>query len=227
VFLCFATQISTTLNFFSKKVKMTSMFKFIDFLFFGWIVNLFYPEYYRPKYGYQRYYILFFHYIIPQFFFRLNPKVKWPVHFTSKVMAPQNIKKGILCDPGDSINNYIQANNGIVFGSNIEFGPGVNIISSNHDNANFKKHIKAKPIVIGNNVWIGANSTILPEVSIGNNVVIGANSLVSKDIPSNSIVVGNPCKIIKQKEAYTEDFSKIIFNKKIPNSFVAFINTNA
>lgn len=203
------------------------MFKVIDFLLFGWIVNLYYPQYYRPKYGYQRYYILVFHYLIPQKLFRLNPKVSWPVHFTSKVMAPKNIKKGILCDPGDSINNYIQANNGIIFGSNIEFGPGVSIISSNHDVSNLRIHTKGKPITIGNNVWIGANTTILPEVSIGDNVIIGANSLVSKNIPSNSIAVGNPCRVIKKKSDYTEDFSKIIFNKKIPNSFLNFLNTSA
>ncbi|MDG1398178.1 MAG: DapH/DapD/GlmU-related protein [Polaribacter sp.] len=68
---------------------------------------------------------------------------------------------------------------------------------------------------MGNNVWIGANSTVLPEVVIGNNVVIGANSLVNKDIPDNSVAVGNPCKVIKTKGAYTEDLSKIVFNKKV------------
>ena len=185
-----------------------------------------YPEYYRPKYGYLRYYILFFHYLIPQKLFRLNPKVNWPVHFTSKVLAAENITKGILCDPGDNNNNYIQANNGIIFGSNIELGPGVSIISSNHKGNNLREHTKGKPITIGNNVWIGANSTVLPEVSIGNNVIIGANSLVNKDIPSNSVAVGNPCKIIKQKEPYTEDLSAIIFNKQLPKKFDAFLNSN-
>ncbi|WP_296638162.1 DapH/DapD/GlmU-related protein [Polaribacter sp.] len=202
------------------------MFRKLDYIFFGWIVNLFYPQYFRPKYGYQRYYILFFHYFIPQKIFRLNPKVKWPVHFTSKVLAPEKIQKGILCDPGDNLNNYIQANNGIIFGSNIELGPGVSIISSNHRTDNLREHKKGKPIIIGNNVWIGANSTILPEITIGNNVIIGANSLVNKDIPDNSIAVGNPCKPIKEKEKYIEDLSEIIFNKNVPNKYQAFLNTN-
>jgi acetyltransferase-like isoleucine patch superfamily enzyme len=200
------------------------MFEKIDFFLFGWIINCAYPEYYRPKHGYQRYYILFFHYLILQKLLRLNPKVKWPVHFTSKVLAPENITKGILCDPGDNINNYIQANNGIIFGSNIELGPGVSIISSNHKANNLREHTKEKPITIGNNVWIGANSTVLPKVSIGDNVIIGANSLVNKDIPSNSVAVGNPCKIIKQKEPYTEDLSAIIFNKQLPKKFTKFLN---
>jgi acetyltransferase-like isoleucine patch superfamily enzyme len=203
------------------------MFKKLDFFFFGWFIHLFYPQYFRPKYGYQRYYILFFHYLIPQKIYRLNPKVKWPVHYTSRVIAPNNIKKGIMCDPGDNINNYIQANNGIIFGSNIELGPGVSIISSNHKANNLREHTKGKPITIGNNVWIGANSTVLPEVSIGDNVIIGANSLVNKDIPCNSVAVGNPCKVIKKKEAYTEDFSNIVFNRKTPKKYNDFINSNA
>lgn len=203
------------------------MFKKLDFFFFGWFINLFYPQYFRPKYGYQRYYILFFHYFIPQKIYRLNPKVKWPVHYTSKVIAPNNIQKGILCDPGDNINNYIQANNGIIFGNNIELAPGVSIISSNHETTNLSKHVKGKPIIIGNNVWIGANTTVLPEVTIGNNVTIGANSVVTRDIDSNSIAVGNPCKVIKKKEPYTEDFSKIIFNRKTPKKYNDFINSNA
>lgn len=200
------------------------MFEKVDFLIFGWIINWLYPEYYRPKYGYQRYYILFFHYLIPQKLFRLNPKAKWPIHFTSRVLAPHKITKGIMCDPGDGLNNYIQANNGIIFGCNVELGPGVSVISSNHQSDNLRKHVKGKPITIGNNVWIGANATILPEVSIGNNVIIGANSLVSKNIPDNSIAVGNPCKVIKNKENYNENFSSFVFNKQIPENYKSFIN---
>lgn len=201
-----------------------SLFNKVDFWLFGTIINYFYPEYYRPKYGYQRYYILFFHYLIPQKLFRLNPKVKWPVHFTSKVIDPQNIKKGILCDPGDNLGNYIQATNGIFFGNNIEMGPGVKIISSNHKATNFRQHCKSKPIKIGNNVWIGSNAVVLPEVEIGDNVIIGAGSIVTKNIPANSIATGNPCKVIKIKEDYLEDFSKIKFNKKIPSKYIDFLH---
>jgi len=188
----------------------------IDFLLFGWIIHLAYPQYYRPKYGYQKYYTLFFYFVIPQKVFRLNSKTKWPVHFTSKVICPENITKGILCDPGDNPGIYIQANNKIIIGSNVGFGAGSKIISSIHSHNNHSTHDVAAPIVIGNNVFIGSNSVILPSVTIGNNVVIGAGSIVAKDIPSNSIAVGNPCRVIKQKEAYTENIADLTLNRKVP-----------
>jgi len=56
-----------------------------------------------------------------------------------------------------------------------------------------------KECVIGNDVWIGCNSTILRGVTIGNGAVIGANSLVNKDVPPYAIVVGSPAKIIKYR----------------------------
>jgi len=120
-----------------------------------------------------------------------------------------------MCDPGDSIGCYIQAYGGIEFGSNVEMGPGVKIVSQNHDLNDYSKAMKPKkPIIIGNNVWIGANSVILPELTIGDNVVIGAGSVVTKDIPSNSIAVGNPCKVIRKKENYNKDIYKIKLNKE-------------
>lgn len=54
------------------------------------------------------------------------------------------------------------------------------------------------PIKIGNNVWIGGNTVILPNVTIGDNCVIGAGSVVTKDIPPNVVAAGNPCKIIRE-----------------------------
>lgn len=54
------------------------------------------------------------------------------------------------------------------------------------------------PIKIGRNCWIGAGAVIVPGVTIGDNVVIGAGSVVTKDIPSNTVAVGNPCKVIRE-----------------------------
>ena len=55
-----------------------------------------------------------------------------------------------------------------------------------------------KKVTIGNNVWIAANATILPGVIIEDNCVIGANTLVNKNIEKGSLVVGNPCRVIKK-----------------------------
>ena len=53
------------------------------------------------------------------------------------------------------------------------------------------------PVIIGNNVWIGGGAILMPGVTIGDNVVIGAGSVVTKDIPSNKIAYGNPCRVIR------------------------------
>ena len=55
----------------------------------------------------------------------------------------------------------------------------------------------AKPVTIGDNVWIGGSVTILPGVTIGSNVTIGAGSVVVKDIPDGCVAVGNPCRVLK------------------------------
>ena len=56
---------------------------------------------------------------------------------------------------------------------------------------------QALPITIGSHVWIGGGSLILPGVTIGDHTVIGAGSVVTRDIPSNVVAVGNPCRILK------------------------------
>jgi len=205
-----------------------SFFKMLDYIIFGWIINWAYPEYYRPKYNYMRYSKLFFHYLIPQKVLRINGNVPWPVHFTSSVKSHNNITKGIICDPGDNPGIYIQANCGLHIGSNVGFGAGTKIITSNHAHEDHSKHDFSEPIYIGNNVFVGANSVLLPGIRIGDNVVIGAGSVVSKDIPKNSVALGNPCVVVKQKPPYTEDFSQITFNKKIKDKVALdFISQSA
>jgi acetyltransferase-like isoleucine patch superfamily enzyme len=71
-----------------------------------------------------------------------------------------------------------------------------------------------KPIVIGNNVYIGYGAVILPGITIGDNVIIGAHAVVSKDIPSNSVAVGVPARVIKTVDTYIEKASKIGDNTK-------------
>jgi acetyltransferase-like isoleucine patch superfamily enzyme len=125
-------------------------------------------------------------------------KIPWPVHFTSYVGG--NIKCGYLTTPGMMPGIYINGMNGIEFGDNVYIAAGVKIISANHDFNDYSKHTKAKPIIIGNNVWIGANAIILPEVTIADGCIIGAGAVVTKSFTEkNCIIAGNPAKIIKRK----------------------------
>jgi acetyltransferase-like isoleucine patch superfamily enzyme len=152
-------------------------------------------------------YLLYF--FIPQKILRINGTIPWPVHFTSRILFKKNIKIGKKSAPGMSGSCYIQARNKIIIGHNLKMGPGVGLISANHSEVNYDEHTYSKPIIIGNNVWIGMNSVVLPGVTIGDNVIIGANSVVTKDIPSNVIAAGNPCKPLRKKKEYKSfDYKK-------------------
>ena len=128
-----------------------------------------------------------------------NVHIPWPVHFTSFITSYDKVKFGKRCSPGSSPFQYIQGTNGIELGDNVQLAPGVQIISANHDHNDYDKVLPSKPVKIGSNSWVGSNAVILPGVEIGENVTIGAGSIVTKDIPANTVAVGNPCKVIKKK----------------------------
>lgn len=95
-----------------------------------------------------------------------------------------------------------------------------------HDNS-LKRHIgilKVGRVRIGDNVFIGANSLILPNVQIGNNVIIGADSVVTRNVPDNVVVAGNPARIIKSTEAYVEKFRQILNRKSLLNRSYSPLN---
>ena len=88
-------------------------------------------------------------------------------------------------------------------GDYVMIAPNTLITTVNHPEKPMgrRKHLGiAKPVTIGNDVWIGANVTILPGVTIGNNVIVAAGAVVSKDVPDNVMVGGVPAKVIKQIE---------------------------
>ncbi len=90
----------------------------------------------------------------------------------------------------------------IRIGNNVFIGPGTCIATACHPIDPVERikvdSIYGDAVTIGDNVWIGANCTILPGVTIGDNAVIGAGSVVSKDIPHSVVAVGNPCKVIRK-----------------------------
>ncbi|MEG1782548.1 MAG: sugar O-acetyltransferase [Oscillospiraceae bacterium] len=123
----------------------------------------------------------------------------------------ENIFFGNNCEV--NMNCTFLDDNKITIGDNALIAPNVQIYTAFHPtNASerfgqsktdgsfeFCKTITA-PVTLGDNVWVGGGSVILPGVNIGDNVVIGAGSVVTKDIPSNSVAYGNPCRVMRENK---------------------------
>lgn len=95
----------------------------------------------------------------------------------------------------------------VTIGRYVMIGPNTLIATVNHPISALgrRNHLGiAKPVTIGNDVWIGGNVTILPGVEIGNNVIIAAGAVVTKNIPDNCIVGGVPARVIKEIESDLE-----------------------
>lgn len=119
-----------------------------------------------------------------------------------------NIYFGNNCEV--NMNCTFLDDNKIIIGDNALIAPNVQIYTAFHP-TNAKDRFRemkkdgsfefcktqTAPVHIGNNVWIGGGAIIMPGVTIGDNVVIGAGSVVTKDIPSNKIAYGNPCRVIR------------------------------
>ena len=96
----------------------------------------------------------------------------------------------------------------ITLGKNVYITDGVKFITHDGSTLIYRQYSPdleiTKPIVVGNDVFIGNNVILLPGVTIGNNVVIGAGAVVSRDIPDNSLAVGVPAKVVKTSDEFYE-----------------------
>ena len=90
----------------------------------------------------------------------------------------------------------------IEIGDNVTMAPRVHVLCHDASTKNTLGYTKIGRVNIGNNVFVGADTVILPGVTIGNNVIIGANSTVTHDIPDNTVVAGSPAKVICSFEEY-------------------------
>ena len=91
----------------------------------------------------------------------------------------------------------------ISIGDNVTMAPRVHVLAHDASTCPIVGHARIGRVNIGSNVFIGSESIILPGVSIGNDVVVGAGSVVTKDIPGNSVAVGNPARVIRTYEEYS------------------------
>lgn len=112
----------------------------------------------------------------------------------------------VLLDPGE-----------IIIGDNVLFGPRVSIYTSRHAfNAQERAAgaCYAKPVKIGNNVWVGGGVHMDHGITIGDNTVIGAGSVITRDIPSNVVAAGVPCRVIREiTEDEATDYFDVLKNE--------------
>ena len=119
------------------------------------------------------------------------------------VQPPLQVNLGNQVKIGNNVaimyNVLMMSAGGITIEDGAMIAANCSLISNNHDPKE-RQIITCKPVVIGKNVWVGANSIILPGVTIGENAIVAAGSVVTKDVPANTLVGGVPAKFIKKLE---------------------------
>lgn len=133
--------------------------------------------------------------------------------FLSRLRGEQDLKK--LVSRGLTIGKNVTRMEGviidpshcwhIVIGDNVVLAPRVHVLAHDASTKVFLNYTRVANTKIGNNVFVGAGSIVLPGVTIGNNVVIGAGSVVADDIPDGSVAVGNPARVVKTLDDFLEN----------------------
>jgi putative colanic acid biosynthesis acetyltransferase WcaF len=126
-------------------------------------------------------------------------KIEWSSHIYSsvKIWAPWNLEIGANSSLGPKVDCYNQGK--ISIGANTVVSQKAYLCASSHDYTRKDFPLILKPIQIGNGVWIAADAFIGPHVSIGDNAVIAARAVVIKNVEENTVVGGNPSKLIKSR----------------------------
>jgi maltose O-acetyltransferase len=91
----------------------------------------------------------------------------------------------------------------IVIGDDVQIGPNVQLLTPTHPIEPERRRAKleaAKPVIIGDNVWLGGGAIVLPGVTVGENTVVGAGAVVTRDLPNGVVAVGNPARVIREIE---------------------------
>lgn len=139
---------------------------------------------------------------LKEFVYRLRGEYTTEKLISMGMTVGINFKRlnGVILDPGHC---WL-----IEIGDNVTVAPRVHILCHDASTKLFLGYTKIGRVIIGNNVFIGAESVVLPGVKIGSNVIIGANSTVTHDIPDNSVAVGSPARVICSLEEYLEKEKK-------------------
>lgn len=107
------------------------------------------------------------------------------------------IMGGVIIDPSHCWH--------ITIGNNVTLAPNVHVLAHDASTKVFLNYTRVANTKLGDNVFVGAGTIVLPGVTIGSNVVIGAGSVVSKDIPDDSVAVGNPARVVKPLKVFLEE----------------------
>jgi acetyltransferase-like isoleucine patch superfamily enzyme len=147
---------------------------------------------------------------------KCNLGVNVELQMDLRVSSPQNLQIGDYAYIGGAA--FIQALGNVSIGRGTIIGPGLRIYSANHNFRNatsipYDEDFDKKPVVIGENVWIGGDVIIVPGTTIGEGVIIGAGSIVTGNILPMSIIGGNPAKTLGKRDS--EEYFKLKEEDKI------------
>lgn len=147
--------------------------------------------------------------ILKEFVYRLRGEYTTEKLIKMGLKVGKNFKRlnGVMLDPAHC---WL-----ITIGDNVTMAPRVHILAHDASTKQFLNYTKIGRVNIGNNVFIGAESVVLPNVTIGDNVVIGANSTVTKNIPSNSVYVGSPAEFVCTVDEYIKKNKENMKNSPI------------